>query len=661
MTIFPVRAATNAWKRSISSNITSIVNDVLNNASKNRATSPIITGENITTENNISPRDKSASILSPTDKWIHESFTKYRGYLKKTGSKNTITLNLPQILRTLQILRSSDQTRSYFILLNRLNSTERINWISQNGKAVRLTNNRAPLELYNELSKMLYRQSLRLEDDSSNNDILAKLAMKLLREYYEIIMESQQAVTTRPIITIATTDTVPNSLLENTKFFKNCLSIIIKSKSFARLHYVLKKYIRNGTDNLSYYFAILSFYEKTYQIFKLKNYISMLSSFENTEVNLQAESDIKSFSSIIVHVTNRLLSNNMEETCIQFFDKLTRDWNYKMLDHDYNVILEMIEKYGSYKFLYRLKILFPDYSDSEISLVDAIKLNCSEKSLLQLIPILNDYHHKLESNESELRFLQCKLPPLYTNLKGWEDFFHSLLPTLRSSAITQNTKNFIMNLIISHVASDRSLGFMLLFLEHITYQLNLPTLLLSFQENRTVILNQLYHSLLRSMAVNPSANRLSLFHLFNWIKQNELDSFYFSEQDLKSIWKTFPQDVTIYTKSDSLLLNYYHNELSRICENTCIPNHLETLVSNNTKINNNQTENLTAVQIETVLLQVSGPVTDTLDLHELLDIEKKHEGGSYFFSIDKGNSQRLKDILQTLKSKAAERQAKTCE
>lgn len=125
--------------------------------------------------------------------------------------KENITLDLPIVLKKLQILRNGKQVSNYFQLLSILESSK-VKWLSNSKKIIEKN---FPIELYHESTKMVRQMTGNIQSPQLRLT-LSKMAVSLIERYYTetTYIYSSKNVNSEAVI-----------------FLRNCLQLIVSSKS----------------------------------------------------------------------------------------------------------------------------------------------------------------------------------------------------------------------------------------------------------------------------------------------------------------------------------------------------------------------------------------------------------------------------------------------
>lgn len=466
-----------------------------------------ITGPKLRTRNQITkditpwaPQDNKTI----TDKWLFDAIHKPKLY--RVNFAGVVTLKVPIVLKRLQNLRSSHDSNSYFTLLNRLKTTD-ITWISQTGKTIAVARNDIsnenylPIEFYHELSTMLRKISLTTNEDSINRDLLAKYVLTLLKDYQTIFHQAGS-----------------EKLAPNVRFIRNCLLIIIKSKSYIYFNSALNHLSGLKKHNLTYNLMVLEFYVETKQLPKLMNYLRtvLLCGVEKSE---KLKEDVHVFTSSILKIATFLILNNQEKLCGEFIHSLQDNFGLKMDSHTRHKLLEISKSYAALNL--ESLLLFQE-GNNELAALVKLKSLSNGREISPILDTLESFTQKENIEENELLFLQNIFPPRSVTLESWYTYLDQMDPMVNGAS--DDIKSIIFNSVLRYLSGTRNLGFILLILEHIVFKLGHTDLFTSKSSC------SIFHSLIKAIRSNESSN-ITMFYLFTWLDKNE--NFAFNVKDIQ--------------------------------------------------------------------------------------------------------------------------------
>lgn len=596
-----------------------------------------------------------------TDSWLKNALV-YSNKLNKDKRKDVLSLNI--IIKTLQKLRSVEDYRSYFILLNKINSVD-IQWVSHSGKPLKLPNS-TPVEFYHELSKMLSKLS---KQPSSYYDtvILAKFTLKLLDEYNTDFAIKDQVLRTKSSL-----------------FFQNCLTVIIKSESVFYLQATLKKIFQNPKgiskpcqETLQHY-AILSFYFQTSQTPKMLQYLNENILSESLE--LAENSNI--LVPLLLEITHKCISLELEEVTCLILHTLRDKFHYTLSSCDFVKIRDLSEKFALFKVHLTLYQLHPNDETLKIAW-KTFQKDLDFKGYVDLFEESNlDFFKEL----LDVDFLQDKLPKKYTKLDEWKTFIKDTEP---SKEAPDSLNAFYIDCVLRSSASNRYLGFVSLLWYHLVVELDktkdfINTSRIMSREN-----NSDFHILLHSVG-RSSASKLSGSVLFNFLRKdyqkcNNANTFKFTVRDYYSLMRSclYGNDHhLVYYYLFHYLLDMGHELLTKDLQGVhqwSLPNAMESMLSRVVvhSLGDSQMDSLLKnvrswyiqsyikkgescqIDFDTLRSMFGHLFIEKLDLENLIELEKKYGKnnneylslGKYWMLTDLENAKRLKKILNCIKER----------
>lgn len=443
-----------------------------------------------------------AKTQSITNKWLQDAMakptTKY--------PSSDVVLHLPIVLKTLQRLRSSDNRASFFTLLNKIQSS-RIQWISQTGKLIK-NDGKSPLELFHEVSNMLYRMAIKYNHANDSN-LLSKFVLQLMTSYQDVLRSSSI-----------------NNLQRASKFYRNCLMIIVKTESISNLLAAFEQMPAESV-NLKC-LAEIAFYQQSNQFSKALDYLEE-KFLRPGSTPLQSE-EVVAFFPLFFSIMQTCIVYGEQETCCNLLEKLANDWKYEMDDHHYTLLAELCEKYATDKVHISLGRAYPHYSNK---LVPWKSLQ-SEMSWEQFITFLHETKVDLFKENQDLDFLQHKLSSVGRTTQEWQSFLERVeVPEDANLSL----KAFIINSILVHLVANRNLGFVMSILEYLIYEKDYGQHFLNSQELVGQSKYSNFHILFKAIA-NSSSSILTACNLFKFLEKNPQLATQFTTNDFYCMMKT---------------------------------------------------------------------------------------------------------------------------
>ncbi|GAV53698.1 hypothetical protein ZYGR_0AK02000 [Zygosaccharomyces rouxii] len=428
---------------------------------------------------------------SITDKWLKKALTrKQHAYTQKE-----IEIYSPIILKTLQKLRSTDNTSVYFTLLNKIKVSD-ITWISQNGSRTK-TREEIPIELYHEVSNMIYRMSLNCSDFKDFR-ALANFSIRLMDGYKQLTNSRSSLQTTY-----------------ETKFYKNCLLVVIKSESIIALLDAFKKIppSQNGFKALSE----LVFYHQTGQFIKV---LECLEKFLTSPVEKSiTREQVRAFSTPLINILRACLLNDQEQICNSFLRKLKRQWGYKMDEHSFAVLKELSERLGMDQILLTLA------ADKQELGTRVVRKNMAWS---EYIKSLHQSQIDLFKKELPFDYSQTILSSIGPSLQDWRTFIDSNpLPDDANDSL----KAFYINSILIDLSTRKNIGFMLSALEYLVYKKKICQYLIYSHKLAGSMKSSGFHTLIKSIS-NSNSSKISAYTLHDFLQKHYREiGFQFNTND----------------------------------------------------------------------------------------------------------------------------------
>lgn len=497
--------------------------------------------------------DKNNSIDSITDKWLKKALTRKQYAYKK----EEVEIYSPVVLKTLQKLRSTDNTSAYFKLLNKIKMSD-ITWVLQNGRRIK-NNENVPIEFYHEISNMMYRMSLNCSD-FKDFCALANFSIRLMNGY-------------------KLTSPSSNSQISNeTKFYKNCLLVVIKSESIVALLDAFKRLPphQSGLKTLSE----LTFYHQTGQFIKVLEYLEEIS-FNSTLEKTITKEQIRAFSTPLLNILRSCLLNHEGNICVTFLEKLKKRWNYSIDDHSFAILRELSERLG----IDQLLLIFTSDNQAKRTKIERKHMSWSE-----YINSLNQSQIDLFKEELPFNHFQTILSSVGSTLQDWKTFIDSN-PLPKDS--NDSLKAFYFNSILINLASCKNIGFILSVLEYLVYKKKVCQYLIYSHKLAESTNVSGFHTLIKSIS-NSTSSKISACTLHDFLQKHYREiGFRFNTNDYYHLMKacTYKADhQTIYY----FLYHYLKNQGHTLYTDTKnvdwkLPHHISLILDqiNNSKLNRN--------------------------------------------------------------------------
>ncbi|CDH13149.1 uncharacterized protein ZBAI_04935 [Zygosaccharomyces bailii ISA1307] len=438
---------------------------------------------------------------SITDMWLKRALTKRWDKSLVEG----VRLYLPVVLKTLQRLRSSDNTKSYFTLLNKIKSSN-VTWISQNGNNVG-NRQKVPIEFYHEVSNMIYRMTLYPSNDFIDSSALASFSEEILHQYQQLPASG-----------------IVSGKQYQAKFYRNCLMVIIKSESLLSLLVAFKS-LPSHQAGLKL-LAELSFYHQTGQFTKVLDFLHESILTKGASVTRM---QIDAFFPVLFNVLRECLINGEEEVSCKLLAKLT-EWNYEMDDHHFTILRELSERFAMNKVLLTLARLRDDNRIEELK----EKIVQSRMSWVEYCNYIQARQIDLFRNKMDYDLSQVILSAMNLSPQNWKGF-------IRQNNIPQKAneslKAFYVNSILINSASHKKIGFTLAVLEHFIYEMQLVKGFIDSHKLAGYEKHSGFHVLFKSIS-NSSSAKLTAYTLFDFLRQNTALGFRFNVNDFYFSMKT---------------------------------------------------------------------------------------------------------------------------
>lgn len=428
---------------------------------------------------------------SITDKWLKKALTsKPKAYTQKE-----VKIYSPIILKTLQKLRSTDNVAAYFTLLNKIKASD-ITWISRNRKQ---TTNRKeiPIEFYHEVSNMIHRMSLNCSDFGDLR-ALTNFSIRLLNEY-------------------KLTGSISHSKIPyETKFYKNCLLVIVQSESIIALLDAFKEIPphQNGLKNLTE----LVFYYQTGQFIKVLEHLEKIVSTTSSKLSITKE-QITAFSTPLLNILRACLLNGEEQICNTLLQKLKRERNYEMDEHSFAVLKELSERLGKDQVL---MTLVGDKQEFKTKIVS------KNMTWSNYINSLHQNQINLFQEELPFDYSQIILSSVGSSLQDWETFID--LNRLPDDA-NDSLKSFYLNSILTDLSTRKNIGFMISALEYLVYKKKLCQHLIYSHKLAGSTESSGFHTLIKSIS-NSTSSKITAYTLHDFLqKHSSKFGFQFNTND----------------------------------------------------------------------------------------------------------------------------------
>lgn len=446
------------------------------------------------------PRQTAATRMSNesdsiTDMWLKRALTKRWEKSLEEG----VRLYLPVVLKTLQRLRSSDNTKSYFTLLNKIKCSN-VTWISQNGNNVGSRQN-VPIEFYHEVSNMIYRMTLYPNNDFIDLSALASFSEQILHQYQHLM-----------------TSGIVCSKQYQAKFYRNCLMVIIKSESLLSLLVAFNSLPPHqaGLKLL----AELSFYHQTGQFTKVLDFLH--ESILTKEASI-TKMQIDAFFPVLFNVLRECLINGEEEVSCILLAKLLSEWNYEMDDHHFTILRELSERFAMNKVLLTLARLRDDNKIDELR----EKIIQSRMSWVEYCNYIQERQIDLFKNKMDYDFSQVILSAMNLPSQNWKGFIQqNNIPQKANESL----RAFYVNSILINSASQKKIGFTLAVLEHFIYEMQFGKGFIDSHKLAGYEKHSGFHVLFKSIS-NSSSAKLTAYTLFDFLRQNTAMGFRFNVND----------------------------------------------------------------------------------------------------------------------------------
>ncbi|SCU91089.1 LADA_0F08042g1_1 [Lachancea dasiensis] len=484
-------------------------------------TARILGGEKLVQEvDRLSLNKSKVNVLSQTDVWLREALVKRPINRRDQVALQNIRqpdalpeLSLAVILSYLRKLRLKSKFDEYFVLLNRLQSSQ-IRWVSRSGSQM---SGEKPVELYRELSHMLRLKSIATRDQA-DNFILAKFAINLL-ENYAIVLESREKIS-------------PDIF-----FWRNCADVCAQTSS---IRYLLRFNELVKDEHLIVY-ANSAFYLRTSQH---PNLFTSIKSIEHLKSPLVPDL----FGPIIRETLLTFASVGLEKEAIHISKMFFGD-SYNQTANTLSNVYFSTERNGAFG----LQRVLDERDHQHHQNTSLHRKTFQDDHLYEdYIRLISDIGLNLFEEEHPLDFLLTKLPNEHLSVEQWCQFFERTRPPKTAPA---SLLAFHLNLILTHVAAHRSAGFIILLWHCLITDHGLEK---AFMDTHRLKLSQHrsgFHILIRAIGTS-SSTKLSGYELFRFLKQSALlksanSCFIFTETDYRNLMRSCTQ------KSNPIIMNYY--------------------------------------------------------------------------------------------------------
>lgn len=432
---------------------------------------------------------------SVTDMWLKRALTKRWDKSLEAG----VRLYLPVVLKTLQRLRSSDNTKSYFTLLNKIKSSN-VTWISQNGNGVG-SQQKVPIEFYHEVSNMIYRMTLYPNNDFIDSSALASFSEELLHQYQHLMASE-----------------IVSGKQYQAKFYRNCLMVIIKSESLFSLSAAFKS-LPSHQAGLKL-LAELSFYHQTEQFTKMLDFLHESILTKRASIT---KMQIDAFFPALFNVLRDCLINGEEEASCKLLDKLISEWNYEMDDHHFTILRELSERFAMNEALLTLARLRNDNRIEDLK----EKIVQSRMSWVEYCNYIQARQMDLFKDRMDYDYSQVILSAMNLSSQNWKHFIQQNNIPPRAN---ESLRAFYVNSILINSASQKKIGFTLAVLEYFIYEMHCGKDFINSHKLAGYEKHSGFHALFKSIS-NSSSAKLTAYTLFDFLRQNTALGFHFNVND----------------------------------------------------------------------------------------------------------------------------------
>ncbi|SMN20723.1 similar to Saccharomyces cerevisiae YOR350C MNE1 Mitochondrial matrix protein involved in splicing Group I aI5-beta intron from COX1 mRNA [Maudiozyma saulgeensis] len=474
-----------------------------------------------------------------TDKWLQDALNT-RVEIK--GPK-VVSLQLPIILKTLQRLRTTNNTHLYFKLMKRLNSTK-INWVTTNyaTSIKEQYEDNIPPEFYHELSSMLYKISLRLRHFKDEDDInaLSKFTLNLISQYIVLLEKRKTKL--------------------HVNFWKNVISVILKSKSLIYKEEILTliKRLNLSSEEVNFgeilkEYTNLYFYLETDQLLELENYVKGCLVLKGSDMSgILEESQLKIFSPLLVRTLQKYIMCGMEESYDHLAKLMVRNFSTILDEHDIATIDNLCKNEALTAFSTYLGLT--SFANEDIAF-DTLResLLIEQGSFLNILRKLQENNIDPYSSTylGKLDFVLFKVEGKERpRLEHWEKEFPPILSYFANTNTPLPIKKFFVNTLMQHLVGDRYVGYVIAVLQTLYVRFKFDVPLGECQEDYSLTSTG-FHPLFKLIEHSSYATMCS-FRLFeHMLKLQKNGKFKFQPEDFNYLF------ISASDINDNMLFNYY--------------------------------------------------------------------------------------------------------
>ncbi|GMM54393.1 Mne1 protein [Maudiozyma humilis] len=468
------------------------------------------------------PLPEQQHIHSITDKWVNDAINKK----PEAGKPRAVTLQYPLILKTLQQLRTSNNTGLYFRLLKRLTSAK-IEWVTTKYEITPKYKqiDGVPIEFYHELANMLYKISMGLKYHRNQTEInaLATFTLHVMQGYMKVHTKTNKK--------------------HSVKFWGRTIPVLLKTKSGAFHAKILelldemnRKKMESKTLIMLRDYTNLTAYTETEQYLNVEDYISQMRKLRQTPK--EKESFDQLFQPLFSKILQRYLLCDMIEAYETLVQKILSDFPVTLSEHDISIIDQICERRGLVPLSESLGLPVND---------DDCKINALRRSVANGEVTFREFLNKLvkeninpydKQDANKLDFAIFKVEgDKRTKQESWRKEIPDIKSDLEAANASDEIKKFFLNTLMQNFVSGGYILFNIMLLMEI-YSKKDFSIPLSQCEMETSRHSTGYHPLFQMIECNLPTIMTSLDLFYHLLDLHVAGRYNFLPQDFNNLLKT---------------------------------------------------------------------------------------------------------------------------
>ena len=482
--------------------------------------------------NGLQQQPQQQHIRSITDKWVNDALNT-KGKPDNTG---VVTLQYPVILKTLQQLRSNNNTGLYFRLLKRLTSAK-IGWVNTNFETTAADRqvDGVPIEFYRELANMLYRISLGLKYHRNQAEInaLATFTLQVMQQYAKVRVKKEKKM--------------------NVKFWQRTIPVLLKTKSVVFRDEILNLLSSIEPENGDSYtvkmltdYTNIAFYSDTEQILNFEDCISQLSGCPPTDKLKESFTEL--FQPLFSRILQRYLLCDMIEEYDALLKRIHSEYTMTLDEHDISILDHICkrralplasETVGQFRLDngWEASSLRRSLTTNQLTFIELLK---------ELIKNKIDPYDTKFANTLDFAIFKVEGNNEY-RLEYWKEELPRIAAEMETADAPDAIKIFFINTILQHFVGSHYMAYTLMLLTGM-YSHQTLAVPLSKCEMTATPHSTGYHPLFQMMEYNSSSVLTSLELFYHLLNLNTEGKYNFVPQDFNSLLKmsTRLRDDTLF-------------------------------------------------------------------------------------------------------------------